>query len=202
VHRANLETMAASVGQDEVEIYENSGPMIWMFNIVGALFAIGAIVTVVVPGVEYFRRDPWGVIIMAGVCATIAAMFLSAAWILSRLRRKPVFVFGPDTLTARRLDRPLRWLDVAAYNVAAGGKLETALLIAEDATLPKKVGFAPRTQINKKKRTVSINCYGVRGMKPAAFMELIQRYLDAAHARRVLAPADGAAPSQPEGGHG
>lgn len=184
-HRANLESVAAAVPQEEVPLYENSGPLIWTLGVIGTLFGLGAVAMLPLFAGER-PGDVSALIITASIFALIAAAMIGAAWLLIRSRRTPVFLFTPDRLVVKRLSAPLSWLDIDAFHVAAGYRLETKFLVAEDAALPEAPGFGSRTRVKRKKRTVTVFCYGIRKLRPNALSEMIDRYLSAAYARQAL----------------
>ncbi len=186
-HRAGLESAAAAVGDKEVEIYENVGPAMWVMRIAAGMFGAAAIAVLVVGGSAGFAREPMAMAILFGTCAILALAMVAFAVILGRRRRNPMMILRPDSVWSRRLDRPLPWLDIAAYQVSATNQLFIMFVLHEHAELPGKIGRAGRTNINRKKRTVLIGCYGARGYKPADLDALIDRYAGAAYARQALA---------------
>jgi Zn-dependent protease with chaperone function len=179
-HRASLESAAAAVGDEEVPLYENSGPLIWTLGIIGGLVGLGALWMLSGAGNDQF------VLTAGGLGAAMAAVMIGYAVMLARSRRAPIFVLGPATFFAAGLSRPIPWLDIEGFGVSAGYRLETTFLISPDAELPKAAGFWSRTRVKRKKRTVTFRCYGIRKMPPAALSERIDIYLNAAHARRAL----------------
>ncbi|PTQ60071.1 peptidase M48-like protein [Sphingomonas sp. PP-CE-3G-477] len=185
-HRANLESTAAAVGDEKLEIYENSVPMMCLLGVVAALFAAGAGAMLLFLEDPYFASDRSGALITIGVLGAIAAGVLWIVLILNRVRREPLFILSRDTITLRRLARPLRWLDIEAYQISAGGKLKTVFAIVDDVALPQVMRFSPRTQVVTKKRWVQVYCYGIRGMRANAFLALLDRYVAAAYARAAL----------------
>ncbi len=184
-HLASLKSAVAAVGAEEVKLYENSAPMIWVLGAIGAFLGAGAI-AVIVLGASAAPDDLTGVSVLAGVLGVSAIGLLYGAAMLARDRRNPVFTFAPDTVFIRHFAGPLRWLDIGGYNVSASAKLEVVFSIAEGAALPMIVGRSWRAKVKKKNRTVTITCYGIRGTRPPALAELVQRYLDAAYALRTL----------------
>ena len=91
-----------------------------------------------------------------------------------------------DTLISPRLDAPIAWTDVATYGVYANQRFALVLTLHEDALLPKTKRWSIYTKVQRRKRKVTLDAMGIRGMKPDAFSELIGRYLQAAYARREL----------------
>lgn len=185
-HRAYLESAAAAVGEETVTLYENVGPMIWVMGIAAALFGAGAIATLVAASPQTLQREPTAFAILFGICLIFAIGFALYALRLRRQSQVPVMALTPDALVTERLAQPLLWQDIAAYQVHAGSRFELTCLLAPEAALPERAARRRRTRIDRKKRLVVMQCFGIRKMKPQAFSDLIGRYLEASAARAVL----------------
>jgi len=185
-HRQHLETTAAAVGTEAVELFENVRPMMWLMGVVAALFAAGAVAMVVGADAMGFGNDPSAVAIFGGVCLFFAICFGVFTALLRGRLHVPVMVLSADALTTRRLREPVRWLEIDGYGVSAGAKLELVLAIAGEAAMPQKVGWSTRTSVSRRKRLVTLQCYGIRGMRAKAVSDLVGRYLAAARARAAL----------------
>jgi Zn-dependent protease with chaperone function len=186
-HRAYLESAVAAVGDETVTLYENVGPMIWVMGIVAALFGTGAIVTLAMVSRQTLEREPVAFAIMFGICLLVAVCFGLYGLRLRRQSHEPVMALTRDALVTPRLAQPLRWQDIAAYQVHAGSRFELTCLLTPEAALPERAARRRRTRIDPKKRQVVMQCFGIRKMKPQAFSDLIGRYLEASSARAALA---------------
>lgn len=185
-HRAALESAAAAVGPEALELFENVRPMMWLMGVVAALFAAGAIATLVAAGAAGLAREPGAVALLAGICGAFALAFGGFAALLRRRGRQPLMVLSTEALATPRLRQPLRWLDIDGFGVSAGGKMQMVCAIAPEAALPERRRWSPRTTVSRRKRLLTLQYYGIRGMRQRAFSELIDRYLTAARARAAL----------------
>jgi len=188
VHREYLEGLVAAVSDEAVEVRESFVSLMAVLGVIAIGFAAGAVAVFLNRDTPFFASDPSGVIIAIVLLGAIA---VASAWYvlsLNRLRNDPAFVLTPDTIKVRRLDRPLRWLDVAIYQSGDGGtKIETVFALADGVELPKKLRFSPRTKVEKKNRVVRVFSYGFQGMTAPAFFDLLDSYAAAARAREDLA---------------
>lgn len=187
LHRANLESAVAAVGDETVVLYENTGPMVWLMAILAVVFGTAVLATLVLVDRVYFAREPIAFAIMLGIGLLCAVGFGLYAMRLRRQGREPVMALTPEALVTARLAQPLRWQDIAAYHVQAGSRFELICVIAPDAPLPERAARKRRTTVNAKKRLLVMQCFGIRKMKPQAFSDLVGRYLEAAAARAALA---------------
>ncbi|MBS9721953.1 M48 family metalloprotease [Tianweitania sp. BSSL-BM11] len=182
-YQQDLETAAAAVVEDEVIIYDNTKGMIVVMAISAALF-VGVAVAVFVMASQIYLGDAR--ILVAGFAFLIGLAFAFYAYKLSRRFDAPLMVLTRDTLISPRLDAPIAWTDVATYGVYAVQRFSLVLVLHPNAPLPKTRRWSLYTKVKRKKRTVTLDAFGIRGMKPGDFSDLVGRYLQAAYARREL----------------
>ncbi|MBB4000210.1 M48 family metallopeptidase [Aureimonas pseudogalii] len=185
-YRESLETAAAAVGSEALVLYDNAKPMIWVMGIASGFFAIIGIGAVAAAAQIGFGHDEWAQAILAAVGATGFLGFAAIAIVSHRRSRAPLFVLTPEHLETSRFLDPIPWTDVEQYQVYANQRFALQLVLHEEAPLPARRGFWFYSKVNRRRRTVTIDAFGVKGMKVDAFSELIGRYLHAAYARREL----------------
>lgn len=183
-YRSDLEAAAAAIEEDEVVIYDNVKPMVWVMAIAGAIFAAVGIATLILAGDMGLGSART---IIAGFALVIAIGFGLYAYTLSRRLDAPLMTLTRDTLLSPRLDAPIAWTDVATYGVYASQRFALVLTLNKDAALPKTRRWSIYTKTRRRQHDVTLGAMGVRGMKADAFSDLIGRYLQAAYARRELA---------------
>lgn len=188
-YRVSLETAAAAVGTEALVLYDNAKPMIWVMGIASGFFAIMGIGVVVAATQIGFGHDEWAQAIIGAVGATGFLGFAAIAVVSHRRSRAPLFVLTPEYLETSRFLDPIPWTDIIQYQVYANQRFALQLVLNEDAPLPARRGFWFYSKVNRRRRTVTIDAFGVKGMKVDAFSELIGRYLQAAYARRELVAA-------------
>ncbi len=188
-YRASLETAAAAVGSEALVLHDNAKPMVWVMGIASGFFAIMGLGVVLAAAQIGFGRDEFARALIGAVGAAGFLGFAAIAIVSHRRSRAPLFVLTPDRLETSRFVDPIAWTDIAQYQVYANQRFALQLFLHEDAPLPVRRGFWFYSKVNRRRRTVTIDAYGVKGMKPDAFSELIGRYLEAAYARRELVAA-------------
>ncbi len=188
--RQALEQAVAAV-TGEVVVYDNVKPMIWIMAVLTVIFAGFGLLVVVFPdqtgtGHEALAQGLIGAIASVGVlvCIVYAAL-------LYRNSGKPLMVLTPDTLISSRLDRPLAWTDIGGYGVYATTRFALRVSLKRGVEMPRKDWRALYTRVDDKLRLVTLGALGVRGMKAAAFSDLVGQYHSAAYARQDLAKSKG-----------
>jgi len=187
--RQALESAAAAVTEEEVVLYDNAKPMMWTMVVASAIFAVGGVSILVFADQIGFGRDAFAQTLIGAVAVFFTAAFLLYADLIHRRSDKPLMVLTPGHLSCPRLHQPIAWTDVVDYGVYATQRFAVQLALHEDAPLPKVQGFWIYTRVNRRRHLVTIDAFGIRGMKPAEFSDLLARYLHAAYARRELVPA-------------
>ena len=95
----------------------------------------------------------------------------------------------PDVLRSPLLDSAVAWQDVADFQVTHGRRLTLTLALTPDATLPRTKRLFSQAGVSRRRRHVSVQSLGARGLKPDAFAALVGRYLAASRARVHLSAA-------------
>ena len=186
--RAYLEETASAVPAEERPVYENGAPMVWTMAVLTVLFAGAGVVFVAYPRALGIGHDGFAQAILAGVTgAGVLGAGLYAA-LVHRRGQSPLLVLTPDVLRSPMLDGAIAWRDVADFQVTHGKRLTLTLLLGPEAPLPRAAGLLSRTGVSRRRRRVTVQSLGARGLKPDAYAALIARYLAAARARAHLAP--------------
>ena len=186
--RAHLEETAAAVPAEERPVYENGAPMVWTMAVLAVLFAGAGATFVVYPRALGIGHDGLAQVILVGVTgASVLGAGLYAALVYRR-GRTPLLVLTPDVLRSPLLNGAVAWRDVADFQVTHGKRLTLTLMLSSDATLPRAAGLLSRAAVSRRRRRVTVQSLGARGLKPDAYAALIGRYLAAARARAHLEP--------------
>ena len=182
-YRQDLENAAAAVVEDEVVLYDNIKPMMWVMGISAALFGVIAIAFFVLAGQMGLADSR---LLLTSMAILIGLGFALYAYVLSRRLETPLMILTRDTLISPRLTTPIAWTDVATYGVVATHRIALVLTLHENAPLPKTKRWSIYNKVQRRKRAVTLEAMAVRGMKPDDFSDLIGRFLQAAYARREL----------------
>ncbi|WP_152047488.1 M48 family metalloprotease [Aureimonas psammosilenae] len=185
--REELEAAAAGVGEEDVVLFENAGPLATTMVVIGCGFAVAIGCVYLFPLQMGFGYDETGKAILAAILAVGVVLSFAASWYFRRRANRPLMVLTPETLASHWLAEPLHWHDVDWYQVHVAQRLALQLGINERASLPVRARFSFYNKVKPKRRIVELDAMGIRGMKPDAFSDLVGRYLAAAHARRALA---------------
>lgn len=184
-YREDLEHIAAAAG-GEVIVYDNVGPMVWTMGIVAALLSGFGLSVFFFSQRLGFSFDELAQQIIGAVTAIGAGACIAYAAILHHGAQRPLMVLTPDGLVSPVLDRPIAWSEVAGYMVYASSRFALRLWLNEGSTPPAKDWRALYSQIDRKKRIITLGALGIRGMKAVDFSELVGRYHGAAYARHEL----------------
>ena len=178
------------MSEDEIVLYDNAKPMIWVMGVASTFFGLLGLGAVLAATQIGLAGDP----LLAGILGVVGAVgfvgFGLAGLVAYRRTRAPLLVLTPDHLSTSRFQDPIPWTDIEEYGIFASQRLNLRLNLVEDAPLPTKRGVWLLSKIHARRRVVTIDAFGIRGMKVDAFSELIGRYLQAAYARRELARVD------------
>ncbi len=186
-HRQYLEETAAAVPQEAVTLYNDVGPVSWVQFGAATLFAAAGAVIWIFRQPIGLGHDTFGLRLVIGACLGAALVFVVAGSLIRRGARTPYLILLPDTLRSPKLDAPIAWRDVEAWGVVFGTRFGLDLVLEDGVALPPSRWFARGIRVQKAKRLVTIGAYGVRGMGVEDFQQLIERYMEADQARRVLA---------------
>ena len=190
--REVLEQAAAAGPAEEVALYENSRPAVWLAGILAAFFAAFAAMVSVFAEPLGFRTDPVVRVVLGAVCGAVALGIGAYGRACHRRGQEPFLMLTPDGLRSPLLRAPVAWTDVAGIGVAVDRGLVLTLALAPDAPLPERVRRVLRVQVNRRRHEVVIGSNGVRGLKPQEYADLVAGYLNGARARAVLATREAA----------
>ncbi|QQR39916.1 M48 family metallopeptidase [Devosia rhizoryzae] len=187
-HREALTATASAVGEEAVALYENTKPIaIMMFVIAVPMLALAA--WTLAFGLPGFGSESIILTVAFGLCGGfILLLGLQAV----QRSRTPFMWLYPDRVEHRHLDRPIMWSEVRNYSaVNASGTMVTTFLLKRSAKFPKCVGFGGRGRIilNPGAWVVTIRSVPPQKLKAKGYIELIDRYAQAAAAREALATA-------------
>ncbi|WP_102960862.1 M48 family metallopeptidase [Mangrovicella endophytica] len=187
--QAQLEADAALMPEGETAIYDNGKPMIWTMGILAVLMGGFAVASIAFAAGLGIAHDPSATTIILCVTSLIALLAAGYAWYVHRSMQTPVLVLTPTHLKSRVLTEPIAWTSISDFKVYASNRFALQLLLKEGTAIPAKSRVALYSKIQRKKRLVTLGFLGVKGMKPDAFAELVDRHLRAAYARASLQTA-------------
>lgn len=179
-----LSAMATAVGEEAVELYENTRPIaIFMFVIALPLLAIAAWTFVF--GLPGFGSETIILVVAFGLCGGFVALM---GWQSLQRARIPAIRLFPDRFEHRHLDRPIYWNEVRDLSVVnQAGTMVTTFLLKRSAAFPRRIGGRGRIILNPGAWMVTIRSVPPQHYKARGYIELIGRYADAAAARNALA---------------
>ena len=187
--RLYLEETAAAVPVEETLVHENGAPMVWTMGILALLSAGAGAGLLLYPRALGIAHDALAQQILAAVAAAGVALAGIVAAHMHRRGRTPLLVLTPDVLRSPLLDGAVAWQDVADFQVTHGKRLTLTLALAPDAALPRAKRLFSQARVSRRRRHVSVQSLGARGLKPDAFAALVGRYLAASRARVHLSAA-------------
>jgi len=187
--RDTVSSIAASVGDEATELYENNRPIaIFMFAIAAPMLAIAMWTALF--GAPGFGRE----ILILSVGFGIIGTFIALLGVQALRRAKTPFMrLFPDRIEHRHLDRPIYWDQLRNWSVGNhAGTMVTSFLLKRSATFPKRRGGRGQVLLNPGAWVVTIRSVPPQHYKSGGYIDLITRYADAAAARNSLAarPAD------------
>ena len=188
--RAYLEKAAAAVPVEETLVHENGSPMIWTMGVLALLFAGAGAAVLLYPRALGIAHDALAQQILLGVVAAGVAWAGIYAARVHRRGRSPLLVLTPDALRSPLLDGAVAWQDVMDFQVSHGKRLTLTLVLTPDAPLPRAKRLFSQARVSRRRRHVSVQSLGARGLKPDAFAALVGRYLAASCARGHLSAAN------------
>ncbi len=187
--RLYLEETAAAVPVEETLVHENGAPMVWTMGILALLSAGAGAGLLLYPRTLGIAHDALAQQILAAVAAAGVASAGIVAAHVHRRGRTPLLVLTPDVLRSPLLDGAVARQDVADFQVTHGKRLTLTLALAPDAALPRAKRLFSQARVSRRRRHVSVQSLGARGLKPDAFAVLVERYLAASRARVHLSSA-------------
>jgi Zn-dependent protease with chaperone function len=191
LHNA-LEQAAAAVQSGEREVFENTGLATGIFCTLG-----GGMLAAGIAGAVLAMTGQVGEEMIAAGAAIVTGVFILALGLFFRRRgRRPVLVLSPTGFRSPGLAEEVGWLDVADFTVFTGNALRVEFLIALGRPMPRKT--SRRAQVDASARVVTLPSFGIRGLKPNAYADLLGTYWRAATARAELAQRRAAAAAMPE----
>ncbi|MGU3493927.1 M48 family metalloprotease [Xanthobacteraceae bacterium A53D] len=184
-HREALQATVDEVGESSVELRENSLPGAIFIFVFGGLFVAGALALAIIGEVPRIR--PAEVQLVAGLAGGLGVVLMLFGIPLLRRGKTPFLILRPDAMVHPGLDRPIPWDEISGldfYNDK--GNFLTIVAIDPQAPLPARVKGARRIKVDKKKRLITFKAIPPRKMKIETYMELIDNYGRAHHARHML----------------
>jgi Zn-dependent protease with chaperone function len=185
-HRDALQATASAVGEEALELFENTKPIaILMFAI--ALPMLAAAAWTALFGLPGFGSEAIIPVFAFSLCGSFIFLFGMQAL---RRAKTPYLRLFPDRLVHQCLDQPIHWSDLRDLTVInQAGTMVTTFLLKRSAVFPKRIGFGARGRIilNAGAGVVTIRSVPPRHYKAAGYIDLIMRYADAAAARNALA---------------
>ncbi len=192
---ASLQQAASAVTQD-TPVYERTLRNILTFGIVAALLAVAGLLVLwidlaadtVTPGTDR--------LLFSGSAAALLAMAAVMAWFgydrHRRGRAGPFLVVGPSGFRCLGLAGPVPWSDIAGIRVVTGRAFVTTFHLADGAVLPPQTGWRWSVRPNMAKRRLTLTGFIPRGIKPQAYLDLLNMALNTHRAKEVLRHREGA----------
>ena len=127
---------------------------------------------------------------VAGAGAVLLVLSALTGWMaISRTRRGragPFLVVGPAGFRCLGLADLVPWSDVEGVQVMVGRAFITTFTLTDRARLPAQTGWRWSVKLNPAKRRLVLSGFVPRGMKPQAYLDLINRALRAFRAQQIL----------------
>ncbi len=123
----------------------------------------------------------WGAVafMLAGVAACVGLVRFARG-------RAPFLVLTAEGFRSPGFDGLVPWLAVMSVTVAAGRGVTTILTLAPGQPLPARTGRIWRLWTRRRRHALVLSGLTPHGMKPRAYLDLLQRYRRAALARAEL----------------
>lgn len=132
-------------------------------------------------------REAWRLLFGIAAAGALGLGFV-ALWSLRlwRGRKMPFLVLTEEGVRSPGFIGTVRWLDVSGIGVSAVQSPTAWFVLRPEAPLPQRTGLIRRLRLARK--THAVRCIGMppRGLKEAAFRNLLLRHAQAAHARNKL----------------
>lgn len=186
-YRQSLKTAAEAVADDAVVVRDSGRAAGWFITPCGLLLGAMAV------GAKLQEPQfPEGANLIAGVTGAIALLIIFYGVKLLVRGEKPFVTLRPLSITLDGADRPLSWAEIERVGYYVVGPatrtkgLRFTLYLKPDVPLPGRAKGARRAKINRKQNKVEIGSMRFRNYTAQAFIDLIQRYRVADHARTLL----------------
>ena len=179
---------AATAITEEVALHENVRAIFIMLIVVAAvMFALAA-------GVAWLTLTDWAgtddqspMLIIGGTCGAAGVAILVLAFMRRRRGRAgPFLVVGPDGFRCIGITGMVPWSQIRGVQVMTGQQFITTFHLDPAAPLPVRTGHRWAVKVNAKKRVLTLNGMAPRGMKPQAYLDLLNQALRAYRAREAL----------------
>ncbi|NPD65166.1 hypothetical protein HN018_00720 [Lichenicola cladoniae] len=182
-----LEVAVAAPMPDRTEIHAAVRGGLWRRGLMSVgLIAIAALVAVTT---LHTPDAQWSTLL---ICLVLAVAGFVLALLAVQLRREalaPFLTLDHWGFTTRGLDRAVSWTDVTEVRLSTYRITVTNFQLSFDARLPRRVS-GWRVRVHQRRRVVSLIGLHPHGMTMPAYMDLIDRYLRAAHACAALDARD------------
>ena len=186
--QARLEEAAGAV-VDDVPIRENTRVVAVFLGVVGGIMVLLALAaTWVALGSNWVsaREAPF-VLIVAGTALLGATLFLALAWSRDgRSRAGPFLVVGREGFRCMGLAGLVPWSGVDGIQVMTGQAFVTTFFLAAAQPLPEQTGYRWSVKLDRRKHRVVLKGFVPHGMKPQAYLDLLNSALRAHRAAGLL----------------
>ena len=188
--RAQALRSAAEAVKEDVPIFERSRRNVLVTSIPAALLAaLGVFLlwaqygTTQEPGADQFILPECA----AGLLAFAAVLGWFAFNRYRRGRAGPFLVVGPEGFRCLGLAGPVPWSDIDGVHVTVRNSfLTTAFHFREAAAWPVQTGWRSSVKLTERKRLLMLRGFAPRGMKPQAYLTLLDRAWRAYQAKQLL----------------
>lgn len=186
---AQVAQAAAAIGDTPVALYEARVRNLITLGVVALVcLGMGAGLVWLVMTETSDPGDDTHTVLLSGAAAFALGGLAALVGVLRFARsREPFLVLTADGFSSPGFTGTVPWLGVAGVSVAAGRAITTSLTLAPDQALPARTGRIWRLRTRRRRNALVLSGLTPRGMKPQAYLDLLQRYRRAALARAELA---------------
>lgn len=191
-HREQLREMAGATEAGTTELYASV-----RLPVLGLLL-LGSFCLLVAVGCTWAAlygipqdQDAWPMLGAVAACGVVGLGSI-VLWTVRLLRDRdvPYLVLTPEGFHSPGFVGVVPWLALRAWQVSAFGSPATEFHLRPDADLPRRTGVIRRIHVNRPLQAVHFVALRPRGMRAAAFQDLLSRYANAAYARAALDGGD------------
>lgn len=194
--QAQLEQAATAIVED-IPIHERGGRLVTLgIGIPGVMLIVSALVLAWVPfgSVWVSGNDVWVAVAAAGVIGLLGASFIVlAAYRHKRVRSGPFLVVGPQGFHCRGIDGAIPWSAVQNIQVMVGRAYITTFTFVSGASLPAQLSHRWTVKLDRRHNQLRLKGYMPAGLKPQAYLDLLNSALRAYRAQKLLREREAAA---------
>ena len=179
--QANLEAAAGALAAD-IPLHEHTQPAAAVVvAVLGGLFVLAALFATWVglfSGWVGHSDDTLLVLSGAAGLAAMGGLVLAATWFRHRRSKAgPFLVLGAEGFRCIGVAGLVPWSAVDRVHLAVGNNWVTTFHLNDSQPLPEQTGYRWTVKLNRRKRLLRLEGYVAHGMKPQAYLDLLNRGL-------------------------